>query len=254
MSGKRVRESQAEAESENECPVCFNPMGVGGPHTIARPFECSHALCRRCDHRMFQGHDDRCPTCRAARGGASLAESGDRPPGTPVHLRRPEPVEGTIAEMGGFFFANDDEGGIHYTSVITAPGGDQVFASLEEMLSTGRGISRSGTITRIRGANAPALAHALRAFAGFLGTGGERPAIRQAEQAITQTMNAISDDPQLSAAIDGLNNPTDVSLGTFLQRVRGSNPAAQAQAGRTRGNAPGSTRRRLMQRMSSSDR
>jgi hypothetical protein len=41
---------------------------------------------------MYRRHDDRCPTCRAARDvGASDTQHGGRSAGTPVHLQSTEP-------------------------------------------------------------------------------------------------------------------------------------------------------------------
>jgi len=65
----------------DECPVCLDAFG-SGPSTKVFPFACehgAHAICRKCDRTLFVRHDDRCPTCRAQRTGASIREGGYRP-------------------------------------------------------------------------------------------------------------------------------------------------------------------------------
>lgn len=236
-TGKRAR-GGADGVGENECPVCFCPMGDAGEHTIARPFECSHPICRRCDRRMYQGHDDRCPMCRAERSGGSIAENGHRPPGIPVHERREAPVGPFSLET--FFFADDDSEGMHYVSAITRPGEDQLFASLEELLSNAE---RSHGISRARVAAAPpGLIAALQNLTS-VNTSSQREREAMGRH-VASAMRAINDDPALSAAMDGLRNPVEVPLGTFLDRVRGTAGAAQAQAGRQSGPRLGFARRR----------
>lgn len=215
--------------------MCFNPMSVRGAHTIARPFNCQggvrHAVCRACDQRMFQGHDDRCPTCRAPRSGISIAENGMRPPGIPVHERRPE----NDITLEHFWIPDaGDEPVEGYISVLARPGTDDVFASLEEMLAD-RGISRARIVsgnsraTRAR-AVAPGLASSLRNLVSVMGTSAERPAAQDAGAAIVAAVNAMRNDPQTAAALDGLSNPVEMPLGTFLDRVRGTAAAAEAQS------------------------
>lgn len=158
---------------------------------------------------MYQGHDDRCPICRAERSGLSIASNGHRNPGVPVHERREQPVS-----LAHFMFGHDAEGadeGIHYVSVIARPGTDDVFNSIEEMLGAAEaahGISRSMT-SRTR-AIPPGLAHGIR-----------NALDRQtAEAHLARAIAAIHEDSQISAAIEGLRNPAQVPLGTFIDRVR----------------------------------
>lgn len=220
--------------------MCFNPMTVGGrsgTHTVARPFDCvggtRHAICRSCDQRMFQGHDDRCPICRAERSGMSIATSGSRAPGIPVHERRDD---------GGFalqqFFVPIDESQPAYVSVITRPGGDQIFHSLEEMLD-GIVAGGPGGISRARiMSSAGARGHRTTAVATSDLSDGLRQILAaiNAQQAgaanaesmaatVAAAVSAIHSDPQINAALEGLTNPQSVSLGTFLDRVRGTSQA-----------------------------
>jgi hypothetical protein len=237
---KRSAEGEAQvAGDENECPVCFHPMQA---RTVARPFGCSHPLCRACDRRMFQGHDDRCPICRAERTDQSHASSGLRPPGIPVHQRRDEP-EGAFAfvNRGGLglgIFPDDDEGGVHYTSFVAAPGGDDPFNSLEEMLN---GVVASSGISRARIGRGTRVAAAEFAPADIVRRLRNMSESHSADVAanLQAAMNAITDDPGIAAAMEGLTNPSGVPLGTFLDRVqmRGATSAAGrgrglAQAGR----------------------
>lgn len=95
-----------------------------------------------------------------------------------------------------------------YISVITRPGSDQVFGSLEEMLSDAfgpRGISRARILSS--------------------SSRGQRtsPVVApEIMEGIRLATSAIHDDPLISAALEGLNDPSSVSLGTFLDRVRGT--------------------------------
>lgn len=209
-------------------------MTMGGPHTIARPFECTdgvrHALCRTCDQRMFQGHDDRCPTCRAPRSGLSIASSGMRAHGVPVHQRRPD-EEMTLQH---FWIPDGGDQPVEgYVSVLARPGTDEVFASLEEMLSSvdgRRGLSRARIINShghgmLTNAASADLSRSLRGLVAALGTNAEEPAAQEAGAAVAAAaMEAMRADPMTAAALEGLRNPAEVPLGTFLQRVRGNTP------------------------------
>lgn len=187
---------------------------------------------------MYQGHDDRCPMCRAERSGGSIAENGHRSPGIPVHERREAPIGPFSLET--LFFADEDSEGMHYVSAITRPGEDQIFSSLEELLGNAE---RSHGISRARVAAAPpGLVSALQSLAAF-----NTPNQQEREtmgRHVASAMRAIHDDPALSAAMDGLRNPTEVPLGTFLDRVRGTADAAQAQTGRHAAPRMGFARRR----------
>tara|TARA_Y100000389_G_scaffold196668_1_gene230000 strand:+ start:12742 stop:13302 length:561 start_codon:yes stop_codon:yes gene_type:complete len=168
---------------------------------------------------MFHGHDDRCPICRAPRSGDSISTNGARSHGIPVHER--PGVDTGVATLHDLFFSDDDNGGVHLTSVIARPGSDEVFSSLEELLraaSSERGISRA----QIHVAP-PAVAHAMRHLVEAASTGAS------ATRELAAVTEAIGNDPSLSAAIDGLTNVADVPLGTFLHRVRGT---LTVQAGR----------------------
>jgi hypothetical protein len=61
--------------SDSDCPICFEPFTARGERTMARPFQCTHPICRSCDHRMCRQEDNRCPTCRAPRKGFTAAQA-----------------------------------------------------------------------------------------------------------------------------------------------------------------------------------
>jgi hypothetical protein len=77
-----------------------------GARTVVHSFACDggvrHAICRTCDRRMFNGHNDKCPICRAPRLGSSIAELGWRPPREPdVNVA---PMFGPMMTSGGTVF------------------------------------------------------------------------------------------------------------------------------------------------------
>ena len=241
-SGEHAFSSSSSSNGVGECPICFYQMSERGIHTVVRPFNCGgerHAICRSCDQRMFSGHDDRCPICRADRSGISICTNGARAPGIPVHQRRPD--DGGFSAIAHFFaeVVDDDDadggdGGIRYSSIIARPGTDETFDSLEEMIAStvaSHGISRALT-------NRPRTA--LRS-----GINNERPTRESSSNSnsavIAAVMQTIDTDPGIAAAMDGLRNP--FPLGTFLDRVRGLSAGAPRQA-RAQGRSRASSRHR----------
>jgi hypothetical protein len=60
---------------DNDCPICFEAYRARSERTMTRPFQCTHTICRSCDHRMRGQEDNRCPTCRAPRQGFTAAQA-----------------------------------------------------------------------------------------------------------------------------------------------------------------------------------
>ena len=92
MKRLRRRSSSSSSSTEpTECPVCFEALATRGPRTEVRPFQCMHAICRRCDHQMVQRNQNRCPTCRRPRNGMTVEEAepppdpGLAPPGASAY-------------------------------------------------------------------------------------------------------------------------------------------------------------------------
>lgn len=216
MSKKRdrtgmVTRAHAVGSAAKECPICFGDMDS---RTEVHPFVCaSHGICASCDRRMFRGHDDRCPICRAGRSEQSIANSGARAPGLPVHLRRPDSsVDGRLVFERVSLGGPNDPGGLGglddaeaaYISFISRPGNpNRVFSSLAEMFGATNGPrpGRAG-ISRAR----------------------TREAARTARysESLSAAMNLISTDPGFNEALEGLRDPVSVPLATFLARIRGN--------------------------------
>ena len=58
-----------------DCPVCFEgftdlfPTCTSDPHSRAPSgrWACQHSVCRDCDRACQNGHNNKCPLCRAVR-------------------------------------------------------------------------------------------------------------------------------------------------------------------------------------------
>jgi hypothetical protein len=174
---------------------------------------------------MYQGHDDRCPICRAERSGISIASNGPRPFGVPVHERSAPDVS-----LHDFFMpahgGDDDGGGIHYVSVIARPGTDDVFGSIEEMLDASRasrGISRARThgVPAALGRNLRALVDAMNPLAP------NEVAANAAGAEVLRMVEAMHADEGIASALQGLRDPSTMSIASFVDRVNVTRPAAQ---------------------------
>lgn len=182
QESKRRRGAPSSADSQPDeverpsCPVCmeaFETTGLGA-RTIVHAFACNggdgirHAICRSCDRRMFNGHGDTCPICRAPRLGSSIAELGWRPPSQSEDAFAP--MFGPMVTTGGtiFFPVADDDPGIPIVEIR------RVGASSNSETND------AGASTIIRD---------------------------------------VLSDPMVMAAIEGLRNPGNVTIGTFLSNV-----------------------------------
>lgn len=126
--GKRRRTNEpSEASTEDvngledggrNCPVCFEPFDTGArqsARTIVHAFACNggdgarHGICRSCDRRMYNGHGDACPICRAPRLGSSIAANGHRPPDPRIFEEFVRSQGGVPGPGGTIFFPVDPE-------------------------------------------------------------------------------------------------------------------------------------------------
>ena len=200
-----------------ECPICFEQMSDNrGARTKLYAFDCAHAVCCACDKRMFRGIDDRCPTCRAPRDVAgSVARHGQRPIGTPVHQRTAPALDGGGGGGGAqtMFFPMDDGRPLRVFVDGNVPVAE-VPAALNHFLSV---VSTMPSLRRFR------LPPSITEDAINDATAGDDDDDVEAAADIARaTINsAIEADEGIQAAVDGLMNVHETSIGSFVQRVHG---------------------------------
>lgn len=225
----RVGSGSEEAHQEpEECCVCFNEFEEQGPRTKIRPFSCSdgvaHPICRACDRTLFMRNDDKCPTCRAPRSLLSIQAGGWREP--------PAPVEPPImmSGLGGtMFFPVDSDSGEPDLFIGLAP--QRFFAMSggapsDMAVALTRGFHAAVSSRNSRSSH-PALARDSAADVSEETDG--RP-----DTSGDAALAAAMSDPGIAAAIEGLNNPAAMDIGTFLRTVRGASASAPGPQARRR--------------------
>ena len=222
----RTRALPGGSGAAEECPVCLHEFDASASRAKLCAFECNgglrHAVCRSCDARMWQRHDDRCPICRGQRDLFTSARiHGARREGTPVHLQSSQ------VDAGG------GGGGweLMFFPVVDIVDAREVFGAGSSPRRDRRvGERRSAVFHRLhsnatarlrfrrvdRAPRSPLVGNANRDVA-------RDDAVSDVEDA-AEILDVGLDDPQIRAALEGLVRPDMVPLGTFLQRVGQSTP------------------------------
>ena len=75
---KRTVTRKRGRENENDdCAVCLENIKTERTkrNFFVSPFQCSHRICKKCNGKLEERNDNRCPTCRAARKGMTENEA-----------------------------------------------------------------------------------------------------------------------------------------------------------------------------------
>ena len=187
----RVRDEEEEEEEDNECPICKEVFNRSG-RTKVYPFACAsasghgHCICRSCNRRMFERHDDACPLCRCAR--IDHSSMGRRGPPPASHddavFEAAQFVNGVIAGLEPFDAVPPD-----FIVQIPVSSRDRMPSS-NSIVVVDRRVHRRGSraVVPIRSSNA-------------------RSGEGEDDESARHVVDQILADPVVQAAIEGLHNP-----------------------------------------------
>lgn len=222
MSHGRAASATSSTPDGDECPICFNVFETSGPRTKVRPFRCEggqlHPICRACDCTMFKRHDDRCPTCRAAR---DVPTSDARYRG-----RSPPPMrEAPVLLPGGW-------GGVGAAQLMFFPIEPSMDAPAHRAdLGSGlvHGFALAAQNRRSRAAQPIPVVISVD-------SDGDGDDVATAPDTSGDAILAAilgGDNGQISAALEGLTNVADVPLAQFVRHMAPGAHARPPQRGRS---------------------